>query len=156
MVEINGGDARRPWREEEAMARLRNAPAWASLWDGRRRGLRSSWKSPSGAGRFWCVRTTTARRRGRKGEARVRPKVKGDLIDVGGIRMAAAWRIRGVDAARAATELPVSSRKEKRHKWAGLCTVDLEPRCIVPVFFCYFPFSLFFCFHISILAIVFY
>ena len=49
--------------------------------------------------------------------------------------MATAWRIRGVDATSEATELPVSSRKEKRDRWAGLCTVDLEPRCTVRVFF---------------------
>ena len=49
--------------------------------------------------------------------------------------MAATWRIRDMYVASEATELRVSSRKEKSDRWAGLCTVDLEPRWTVPVFF---------------------
>ena len=59
MVEINGGDVRRPWREEEAMARLRNSLAWVGPWDGRRRGWQTSWTCSRAPGSTVVVVTTT-------------------------------------------------------------------------------------------------
>ena len=63
MVEIDGGDVRRPWQEEEAMARLRGVLAWASPRGGRRRGRRSSWTTSRSLGRPVVVRIATAHRR---------------------------------------------------------------------------------------------
>ena len=58
--------------------------------------------------------------------ARVRPGSRGGLVDAREVNMATAWRIRGVDATREATELPVSSRKEIQRGllgWAKVCAL---------------------------------